>query len=360
MLDLCAAPGNKAAQIALALGPRGTLVANDIAVGRIAALHDVCRRLGLVNVTATARDGATWPETDGSYDRVLVDAPCTAEGNTRKGVRRASSERFRRWVSGQQRALLERALALCRPGGRVVYATCTFSPDENEAIVDDVLRRLSGTVRVRPVSLAELPADPGVAAWAGRRFDPALRHAVRLWPHRANTGGFFAVALDRDGDAPRVDVDAPLPEAISAAEAAAYVEHFALPAGAFDGLRFFRTSRHVRAVAAAHRPPAAVQPVNLGLDFARLGSAHPKVTTAAAMAFCQGARRNRIALDARELEAWRRREPLTLAAARIEGCEPGYQLVEHAGFVVGTGFLRPAAGGGRLESHFPKAWMRYR
>ncbi|MGE0653958.1 MAG: RsmB/NOP family class I SAM-dependent RNA methyltransferase, partial [Alphaproteobacteria bacterium] len=197
VLDLCAAPGNKTAQIALALGNRGTVVANDVKPGRLATVHHTIARLGLLNVSTTALDGRRFPPVAGGFDKVLVDAPCSAEGTATHGFVPASPAGFRQWVIGVQRGLLARAAALCRPGGRIVYATCTYAPEENEAVVDWVLRALPGLVRLVPARLAGLALSAGLTEWQGRRFAPALADTARLWPQRAGTGGFFIAVLER-------------------------------------------------------------------------------------------------------------------------------------------------------------------
>ncbi|MEE4360538.1 MAG: RsmB/NOP family class I SAM-dependent RNA methyltransferase [Pseudomonadales bacterium] len=360
VLDLCAAPGNKTVQLALALGNRGTLIANDLKVARLTALHDVCRRLGVLNVSTTGHDGAVYPVDDAQFDRILVDAPCTAEGKARRGYLRDSSPTFRRWINGQQRALLLRAAALCRPGGRLVYATCTFAPEENEAVVSDVLEALDGRLRAVPVAFEVPGASPGLSHFGDRRFHEDLRHARRLWPHRADTGGFFAVALERIDDGPtRAPRTASLPPAVGRAVVDRYLERFALPASALDALHFFEGPKHLRAVCADHELPAGIAFENHGLDVARRRSALPKLTTAAAMAIGSGAGRNCIDLDSDEFARWRAREDLALPAARLGILDRGYLLVRHGGLVQGTGFLRlDEAENGLLESQFPKAWMR--
>lgn len=360
VLDLCAAPGNKTAQLALMLDNRGTLIANDIKMARLSAVHDQCRRLGLLNVTTTGHDGSVYPVDDGQFDRILVDAPCTAEGKARRGYLRDSPPRFRSWVSGQQRALLRRALAMVRPGGRIVYSTCTFAPEENEAVISDLLAAADGRLRTVAPDFEVPGAAPGLASFEGRDFDPGLANARRLWPHRSDTGGFFAVILARTDDAP---VSAPrlqpLPPGAPRDAVLRYLARFDLPDDALDDLHFFEDSRHLRAVRGDHAPPAGVQLENIGIDFARRRSSHPKITTGSAMTVGQRARRNVVDLTAGELETWRQRADVALPAARLAGCERGYQLVRSGALVHGTGFLRlDDAGDGMLESQFPKAWMR--
>ncbi|MGD8498070.1 MAG: RsmB/NOP family class I SAM-dependent RNA methyltransferase, partial [Chromatiales bacterium] len=138
ILDLCAAPGGKTAQIGIALLNRGTVVANDLTIDRMRPLRANLERLGLINISVTAHDGTAYPNAAGRFDRVLVDAPCSGEGTLRKRSTRhtPSGPEISRRFAERQAALLKRAVALCRPGGRIVYSTCTFAPEENERVVD--------------------------------------------------------------------------------------------------------------------------------------------------------------------------------------------------------------------------------
>lgn len=205
LLDLCAAPGNKTAQLAVALGRGGTVVANDLRWSRVSPLRRILERLGILNVVATAGNGVVFPEDPrhGPYDGVLVDVPCSCDATVRKSPKvmlRQGQERRRR-TSGVQRALLRRAIALCRAGGRVVYSTCSFAPEENEAVVNDVLADPKGArVTLRSVAVPGLRLSPGVSAWAGVELLPEVAEkTVRLWPHHNDTGGFFVAVLDVHG-----------------------------------------------------------------------------------------------------------------------------------------------------------------
>ena len=131
VLDLCAAPGGKTAQIAVRLEGLGTVVANDLVTGRLKALKDTLERLGLANVSVTNADGAGIGGAAGGFDRVLVDAPCSCEGKVRRAPLAAGTSQAPRYgeFARRQIALLSRGAALCRPGGRIVYATCTFAPE---------------------------------------------------------------------------------------------------------------------------------------------------------------------------------------------------------------------------------------
>lgn len=200
VLDLCAAPGGKTSHLAECMEDRGCLVAVDPKEKRLRGLMANLFRLGHANIVVVAADGRELPE-GAPFDRVLVDAPCSAEGNFRRTRGRLPKREgaFVRYVTTLQEALLRRAIALVRPGGTVVYSTCTWAPEENEAIVARVLADLP--VEVEPIPLS-LPHAPGLTAWNGRRYPDALGRAWRLYPQHLDSGGAFVVRLRRLDDGP--------------------------------------------------------------------------------------------------------------------------------------------------------------
>lgn len=199
ILDLCAAPGGKTALMAWGMQDQGTLVANDREFGRLAALRRTLDRLGVTCAAVTHHDAARIPAQGAPfYDRVLADVPCTCEGTTRKrkGGRKAGTQaRFRDTIVQVQKAVLRKAIQLVKPGGTIVYATCTYAPEENEAVLSAAPE---GVVAIEPVTPpAGLHVRPGLTEWAGQAFRPDAVHAVRLWPHHNDTGGFFVAKLRR-------------------------------------------------------------------------------------------------------------------------------------------------------------------
>lgn len=198
VLDLCAAPGNKTAQIAVALQNTGTVVANDRSMGRLQVVHATMSRLGIANASTTCYDAASFPG-GAPYDRILADVPCSCEGTSRKhpGVLQNAGPEQSCRLGRTQEAILRRAAALCRPGGRIVYATCTYAPEENEAVVDAVLRAHGGALRLLPARAPGLAATPGLTEWEGQPFDASLAYALRVWPHQNDSGGFFAAVLEK-------------------------------------------------------------------------------------------------------------------------------------------------------------------
>jgi 16S rRNA (cytosine967-C5)-methyltransferase len=191
VLDACAAPGTKATAIAERVGPEGRVLALDRSARRLRLVPRDARRLGLANLAVAAADatralGAWAPPA--SFDRVLVDAPCSGLG----ALRRNPDARWRlrpedpARLAAIQAAILGRAASALRPGGTLVYSTCTLLPEENELVVEAFLAQ-SPEFRATPPS--ELPAC----------VRPLLSPDgfMRALPHRHDTDGFFAARLER-------------------------------------------------------------------------------------------------------------------------------------------------------------------
>jgi 16S rRNA C967 or C1407 C5-methylase (RsmB/RsmF family) len=199
VLDLCSSPGGKLTHLADLMGNEAMLVACEIDERRIRGLLGNLYRLCVPNVLVIAGDGRSFPA-GASFDCVLVDAPCSGEGTLRRRTGDApdQSKRFLAYVTRAQRALLERAVTLVRPGGTILYVTCTFAPEENEAVVSDVLAR--APLEVVPLAL-DVPHAHGLTEFEGVRYDARLEGAVRIYPHHLDSGGLFMVKLRRSGEA---------------------------------------------------------------------------------------------------------------------------------------------------------------
>ena len=203
VLDLCAAPGGKSTHLAALMQNQGLLVANETVPGRAAIVAENLERWGarhaIITSETPARLAARWP---GFFDRVLVDAPCSGEGMFRRLL--ADGARVE-WSAGQvagcalrQMDILAAAALLLRPGGILVYSTCTFNLDENERVIARFLQSHSD------FELAALPVVPG---WAPGLGPLAGQPGVaRLWPHRVAGEGHFLALLQR-----RPTTEAPRP-----------------------------------------------------------------------------------------------------------------------------------------------------
>ena len=197
--DLCAAPGNKTSQIAVRMQNTGTVLANDKVYSRIRALRAVQERLGLINITLTHRHGGDLPNAWGLFDRVLVDAPCSCEGNSRKSESSLilKEKGFREDLVEIQKSILKRAIKLTKPGGTVVYSTCTYAPEENEGVVDHALKTYVGEISTIPIVLSGLQNAPGLLEWNGQSFASGVTRAARIYPHHNDSGGFFVAAFKK-------------------------------------------------------------------------------------------------------------------------------------------------------------------
>ncbi len=195
ILDMCAAPGNKTAGICLKLQDSGLVVSNDLMSGRVALLQNTLSRLGFTNGIVTQQDGLKIDHYN-IYDKILVDAPCSAEGNIRKSKwSRRDNSRTEKYRPVQQ-ALLKHALKLVKKGGIVVYSTCTYSPIENEEVVNSVLEP---DVHIEAINFpGSLVYSPGITEWNKAEFHPSLRKTCRFWPHQNDTGGFYVAKLRKN------------------------------------------------------------------------------------------------------------------------------------------------------------------
>lgn len=368
VLDLCAAPGGKTALIAIRLGGKGTVVANDASGGRHAVTRTTMDRLGLANVTLTVQDGrdARWPSE--SFDRILVDAPCSAEGTLRKNqyVTSRTSAEGRRYLVGLQRELLLNAFRICTPGGRVVYSTCTFAPEENEAVVADVIRQLGDAVRIVPVPVAGLPSRPGLTTWDGEDFPSQMVFAHRIWPHHGDTGGFFAIALQKVSGQP-----APWTPSRSAADHAhdahepevarflePFRERFGLDGDRIASYRYRRTGRrYLMAFPQDHDPGLPFASQSTGLAVLRVNGRVPKPTTRAAVAFGHAVTRNRVLLsreEALQFIGGSTSKPDVAGSAGITSA--GWVLVTHGRMSLGIGIARKTGRAWLVDSMYPKTF----
>ena len=182
--DLCAAPGGKTTQIAGRMGGRGLLVCNEINPKRAKILSRNIERMAVANALVTnVHPEALAKRFPGWFDRVLVDAPCSGEGMFRKEEAAVTdwSPETVEMCARRQGEILDSAARLLAPGGRLVYSTCTFSPEENEQTVAAFLTRHP---EFQPETEAEAP-------W----FTPGEPGQFRIWPHKVLGEGHFAAVL---------------------------------------------------------------------------------------------------------------------------------------------------------------------
>lgn len=203
VLDMCAAPGSKTSQLAAAMNNTGIMVANDRSKKRLYRLREILQWQNATNVEILCGAGEKLGKTHADcFDRVLVDVPCSGEGR----FRIEKPIRFERWnvqairrLAKLQEQLLIAALRCVKVGGRVVYSTCTFAPEENECVLDRVLSRSSIHANVLPIPKELLPTSSrsSLSQWGGKTFANNLEGAIRIVPNETTTG-FFVAVLERE------------------------------------------------------------------------------------------------------------------------------------------------------------------
>ena len=199
VLDMCAAPGGKTSQIAALTGGAAHLTACEMSVPRAERLEHNLAKLGCRNVQVMRTDARRLDEFF-SFDQILLDAPCTGSGTVRAGDPRAAERitpKLLDRITRSQRALLDRALSALKPGGSLVYSTCSVLPAENEDQVERALRR-HRDCEVKPIALAGADeGELGLPLLPGR-----VAGALTVCPTRAFEG-FFMVRIEKGAAARR-------------------------------------------------------------------------------------------------------------------------------------------------------------
>lgn len=197
VLDLCAAPGGKSTQLAAAMNGTGLLVCNEIQPKRARILSSNIERMGITNALVLNEHPAKLARRFPRYfDRILVDAPCSGEGMFRKEEAAVSdwSEETVEMCAARQAEILDSAAQMLAPNGRLVYSTCTFSPQENEGVI-------SAFLKTHPDFSVEQMDAPWFSAgnpdWVEQPAD-GLEHTFRLWPHKLRGEGHYAAVLRKN------------------------------------------------------------------------------------------------------------------------------------------------------------------
>lgn len=342
VLDLCAAPGGKATRLAELLAGQGLLVANEIQPARAKILSRNLERLAVPNALCLNHDPRDLEERfAGWFDRVLVDAPCSGEGMFRReeAAVTAWSQETVQMCARRQLEILRSAARMTAPGGRLLYSTCTFSPEENEGVLTAFLAE-HPDFSVVPVTLPG--AAPGRPDWIPGA-PAALAGACRLWPHLVRGEGHFACLLQRDGlpaDRPAAEPEAePLPPAL---EDFRQQTAAALPPG-----RLLRTGDTLQLVPADLPDLQGLRVLRAGLELGQLRRGRLQPAHAWALWLREAARTADYPADAPEIARWLRGETLPAQGS-------GWTLVRAGGLSLGWG----KAADGILKNHYPKGLRR--
>ncbi|NCN87016.1 RsmB/NOP family class I SAM-dependent RNA methyltransferase [archaeon] len=195
-LDLCAAPGSKTTQAAAKMKNKGVIIANEMSMGRMRILAANLERCGATNTIITRKEGEALckklEKTNVLFDKISVDAPCSGEGTIR-----SSPKTFLMWniktvkyLSRVQKDLFRESFKRLKINGELLYSTCTHAPEENEEIVDRMLKEFGDSIEIIPVKLP-LKTRNGITEWEGKTYDKRVILSQRLYPQDNNTEGFF-------------------------------------------------------------------------------------------------------------------------------------------------------------------------
>ncbi len=193
VLDVAAAPGSKSSQMAAMMQNRGVLMANDVSGARLAALGINLQRMGVSNCVISMMPGERIKELE--FDRILLDAPCSGTGTIRKSLKTISmyNPGSIKSLVGLQHRLLANAWSLLRPGGTLVYSTCSLEPDEDEGVIDWFLQN-NKDATLAPITL-NIKHGPAVQEFEGKTYPSDVSNCLRLWPQDNDTEGFFVAKL---------------------------------------------------------------------------------------------------------------------------------------------------------------------
>ena len=196
IVDMCAAPGSKATQIAQEMNNQGSLVLIDRNAKRIPKLEYNLRRLSVKNHILINLDAKSLCKLNIKADGILLDAPCTGEGLIREDPKRKKSKKLFdiEKLASIQKQLLEAGLGSLKPGGRLVYSTCSVAPEENEFVINDVLKENDN------YSILKINLNYGVNGYNNvfnRNLRKDLINSVRLYPHIDDTIGFFVCLIQK-------------------------------------------------------------------------------------------------------------------------------------------------------------------
>ncbi len=194
VLDMAASPGAKTTQIAQYMKNTGCVIANDVKYSRLNILISNVQKYGCLNVVVTDKDGRFFGRFRDTFDRVLLDAPCSNVGMIRKNYKYLKLWRQREVeaLSRLQKSLILAAYKCLKPGGILVYSTCTLDPEENEEVVDYLLQNTDA--RLERIRLPLKSTDP-ITEFRGKSYTDEVRKCLRIHPQDNDTEGFFVAKV---------------------------------------------------------------------------------------------------------------------------------------------------------------------
>ena len=193
ILDIAASPGSKTTQIAQYMKNTGIIIANDLTIERMKPLTVNLQRCGVSNTIVTLMHGQRI--SNFKFDRILVDAPCSGTGTIRKSFKTLKmwNPNMVRRLAGTQKQLIDNAFSMLKEDGVLVYSTCSLEPEENEGIIDFLIKKHENA-KVKKSEL-DIKRSETVQEFEGREYDDEVRKCLRIWPQDNDTEGFFVAKI---------------------------------------------------------------------------------------------------------------------------------------------------------------------
>ena len=197
VLDMCSAPGSKASQMAAMMNNTGVLIANDLQGSRLKALGINLQRTGVSNVLITQMPGHRFRQLTLKFDKVLVDAPCSGTGTIRRSLKTLNmwGVHMVKKMASQQKQLLASGFEALKPGGTIVYSTCTMEPEEDEGVVSWLLSSYPDA-KLEEINL-DIKRSPAILEFEGEKYNPEVKKCLRIWPQDNDSEGFFVAKISK-------------------------------------------------------------------------------------------------------------------------------------------------------------------
>jgi len=203
ILDMAAAPGSKTTQIYNNTSYKSLIVSNEPATTRLKAMASNLERMGTSNVIISKKDGAAFgPLFPNTFNKILLDAPCSGDGMMRKDSRILNSwtPQDSLFMAKLQKKLILSAFEALKPGGELVYSTCTFSPYENEHVIQHLINKHGENIETESF---EYSGDT-IKSFEGVEYDERINAGIRIFPSKYDSEGFFAIKITKLGLTPGV------------------------------------------------------------------------------------------------------------------------------------------------------------
>lgn len=333
VLDLCAAPGSKTTQIAQAMENTGLVVVNEVNRKRTAGLINNIKRCGLMNEVVISlrgeKIGRILPD---YFDRILIDAPCSVEGTIRK-----SKAVLYHWglkniqrMAWLQKGLIVSGFRALRPGGIMVYSTCTIAPEENEGVMDYLLKKFP-EAELMPITIPNLKYRPGITKWQNESYDHRVTSCTRILPQDNDTAPFFIAKITKRGiHRRRADYFGKIEFKTEPIQLLS--KRFGIPPQRFKNYAIFQEQDTFFIATAQAYSFLELKTIRKGLEIGKIYDHELKPDNDFVQLFARDIKRNFVEVKEWELKRFLRGENISAA-----GIDNGFVIITYKNFPVGVG-----------------------